>query len=366
MRSHNDLFGAFDSVDTDSVDPEEMLARVHTGTAALQTARRRRIAVLSVAAAAVLIAVVAVVVPTLGNDRPDRGQVANTPTAEQEPPSTVEALPSLGLSFVVRESPEGLPIRHLSASLGSQMLTFWPSDPTISGELVVRLYDPESSGVEAPELTGESVAVDSVGEGPVTADVIASTPQGELEEFGIGWQTENGHWLTVIGTALSLDLARPQVLALAAVVEFDTAEALTFPFQLGYVPDGLQLIGALSYQDSDGNNEASLDFDDGSDRYRESALQIRVQRAIDYPGEPEGTGNTTVGSYEAYLDELPAPEIYRVLSVFDVEGFHLSIGIFVGDVAQFDEAEMRRIAESIVVIPGAATDTTVWTAEPFG
>ena len=199
MRSHNDLFGAFDSVDTDSVDPEEMLARVHTGTAALQTARRRRIAVLSVAAAAVLIAVGAVVVPSLGNDRSDRGQVANTPSPEQEPPSTVAALPSLGLSFVVRESPEGLPIRHLSASLGSQMLTFWPSDPTISGELVVRLYDPESSGVEAPELTGESVAVDSVSEGLVTADVIASTPQGELEEFGIGWQTENGHWLTVVG-----------------------------------------------------------------------------------------------------------------------------------------------------------------------
>lgn len=364
MRSHNDLFGAFDSVDTDSVDPDEMLARVHTGSAALQTARRRRVAVLSVAAAAILLAVGAVVVPSLGGDRPDRGQVANTPSPEQEPPSTVAALPSLGLSFVVRESPDGLSYRHLSASIGIQTLLFSPPDPTIMGQLEVTLYDPESSGLEAPVATGESVAVDSASEGTIAAEVIAPAQQGDVERFGIGWQTENGLWLTVIGTALPPDLARSEVVALAAAVEFDTAEALTFPFQLGYVPDGLNPTFAVSAQDSDGNNYASLDFDDGSNSDGESALQIRVQRAISYPGEPEG--NTRVGSYEAYLDELPPPDIYRVLEVFDVEGFGISIGIFVGDVARFDEAEMRRIAESIVVIPGAATDTTLWTDQPFG
>lgn len=153
-----------------------MLARVHTGSMALQTAQRRRVAVQCVAAAAILLAVGAVVVPSLGSDRADRGQVANPPSAEQE-------------------------------------VVFWPPDPAIMGELAVTLYDPESSGVS---------------------------------------------------TDLSLDLARTQVLALAAVVEFDTAEVLTFPFQLGYVPDGLQPIDAVSRYDSDGNNSAYLSLGDGS------------------------------------------------------------------------------------------------------
>lgn len=31
-----------------------------------------------------------------------------------------------------------------------------------------------------------------------------------------------------------------------------------------------------------------------------------------------------------------------------------------------DEAQMRRIAESIMAIPGAASDPTVWTDQPLG
>jgi len=49
------------------------------------------------------------------------------------------------------------------------------------------------------------------------------------------------------------------------------------------------------------------------------------------------------------------------LSLFDVGGFYFEINILATDNWQLDEAELRRIAESIVVIPGAATDTTVWT-----
>jgi len=85
------------------------------------------------------------------------------------------------------------------------------------------------------------------------------------------------------------------------------------------------------------------------------------------PEGPEGPEpNTTVDSYEAYLSELPPVDVYRSLVLFDVEGFHFEISIMVTDNWQFDEAELRRIAESIVVIPGAATDTTVWTDQPIG
>jgi len=82
------------------------------------------------------------------------------------------------------------------------------------------------------------------------------------------------------------------------------------------------------------------------------------------------------------LSELPPVDVYRELVLFenapselsaisagpprDVEGFRLEISIMVTDNWQFDEAELRRIAESIVVIPGAATVTTVWTDQPIG
>jgi len=44
------------------------------------------------------------------------------------------------------------------------------------------------------------------------------------------------------------------------------------------------------------------------------------------------------------------------------------ISLRVGDEQRglIDEADLRRIAESIVVIQRAASDTTVWTAQPLG
>ncbi|MDQ3506270.1 MAG: hypothetical protein M3446_11295 [Actinomycetota bacterium] len=50
-----------------------------------------------------------------------------------------------------------------------------------------------------------------------------------------------------------------------------------------------------------------------------------------------------------------------------MQGFLINVEVTGEDArSSVDEAELRRIAESIVIIPGAANDMTVWTDQPIG
>ena len=83
--------------------------------------------------------------------------------------------------------------------------------------------------------------------------------------------------------------------------------------------------------------------------------------AVNQPGIPQdGAANTTVGPYQAQLTE----GLY--LSVFDVEGFTINVSVRPDFADRISEDQLRQIAESIVVIPGAATDGTIWTDQPLG
>ncbi len=371
MRSHNDLFGAFDSVDTDSVDPDEMLARVHTGSAALQTARRRRVAVLSVTAAAILLAVGAVVVPSLGNDRSDRGQVATTPSGTPIP-GIAGTAPEL--SFTVRERPPGYPIESMSARPGFEQLSFHSSDdPNTSNEILILLFDPRLPDAPVPAPVGEILKVESVSSGPLSVQVLDNPRDGPYTtefRFGIGWENSDGRWM-VIRSSEQAELARQDVLTVAAQVDLEVPRRFTFPFHLGYVPDGFAISGAGQLTDGDGGLETS---------YPREVSGLRFQRPPQYPnwptellvsaaawrGVPEWAAvNTTVGPYEA---ELTTPQDSgAALTLFDVHAFMTEIrDITPGEDSRLDEADLRRIAESIVIIPDAANDMTVWTDQPIG
>lgn len=366
MRSHDDLFGAFDSVDTDSVDPDEMLARVHTGSATLQTARRRRVAVLSVSAAAVLIAVGAIVIPSLGNDRPVRGQVAATPSPTPEPGTAASPLPR---GFTVSERPSGYPAEYEYTTTGQQFLTFYTPSNDIgsSPTIAITLFDPELSGFPAPELTGEPITVESATTGPL--EVWEVIPGGDSGPgvFAIAWQPDNGEWLTIFASEggpgeTNGVSARDVALTVAAHVVLDAPQPFTFPFRLGYVPEGFDATGADRSLDLDAQRRsAGLTFDLSGTS--EAPLKLIIN-AEDTAGIPEGfSPNTEVGSYQAQLIDVAG--VGPSLSVFDVEGFLITVEVGGRDGPSFDEAALRRIAESIVVIPGAATDPTVWTAQPF-
>ncbi len=88
----------------------------------------------------------------------------------------------------------------------------------------------------------------------------------------------------------------------AAQVDLGRPFPLTFPIQLGYVPEGFDVAGAT-----------------------------------------EG----------------------RFLQVFDVNGFLIDIVVGEDFADRINEEQMRQIAQSLMVIPGAATDSSVWTDQPL-
>ncbi len=384
MRTHEDLVRAFDSIGTETVDPDDMLGRVHAGSAALQNARRRRAAVLSVSAAAALVAIGAIVVPALGNDQNDNGQVATTPTLEQPSPAkrTIEATrapeesPPAGpawsptaLDFRLADVPQGytwdgepadLIAERADTSVGNQVRTYaFKSASELEGQtLTVTQYSPELSGIPAPAPTGESIAITSASVGPMSVQVIDvdSAERGLYAFFGVAWQTDDGSWFTVDSNAPG-DLARQQVLAAAAQVQYG-ADSLTFPFQVGYVPGGLE-VSSSGYSDAD-SPQAYVSFDVGAPGRNGSAITITAGVRSGVP--PGSVPNTTIGPYQAQLFSYEDSAPGRLLMMFDVEGFFIAVGVD----DSLDEATLLSIAESIVVLTGAASDLTVWTDQPLG
>jgi len=224
--------------------------------------------------------------------------------------------------------------------------------------LDVRLFDPGLAGLPVPEQTGETVIVDSSSAGPLTVQVISLSQEGQSYP-GVGWLTDNGLWLAVTSGGGPADLARQETLAVAAQVDLGKPYPLTFPFQVGYVPEGFDLVGGATGGPLPGASNF-LRFHDLSPLFAEGESALTVS-AVNAPGIPEdAVPNTMVGPYQAQLVE----GLY--MSVFDVDGFLINISVRADFGDRIGEDQLRQVAESIVVIPGAATDPSVWTVQPFG
>ncbi len=359
MRTTQDLRQEFDWVDATKVDTSDLFSRIRVGIDTHRIARRRRVAVLSVAAAAILIAVGAIVIPALGNDRPDRGSVATTPSPTSQGDSVT--LQPAELGFSLRERPEGYPgERSETTAPGIQELTYYRYEGSFPQlELSIALFDPEASGVGVPVLTDETATVQSGSEGSLTVSFIdaeqiagASNPM-----TAVAWQIDN-LWLTITSNAPG-DQARKDVLDTAALVDVGTVTSFTFPMQVGYVPAGYNITSASRVLDPDGHVAAYLGFDNGPHLGFGSELAVSADTLTNVP---DGVvPNTTVGNYEAAFSPgtvESGPHLY----VFDVDGFIIEIQ---GGVAN-TEAELRQMGVTILVIPGAASDPTVWTTQPLG
>lgn len=361
MRSPEDLRRAFDAASSEPVDTDRILAGIRTRIAA-RRARRRRATILSVAAATVLLAITPFVVSSLDDEQqPDGGSVASSPSATEGETLDAPALRPTQFAFAVGERPPDYTMEYATTGPGVQSLHLSVLDLVEPNRtLDVELFDPALSGLPAPDPTGEVLTVDSPTAGPIDVQVIGA-PTGEHEQsFGVGWQTGNGLWLTVTSDGPA-DLARQEVLAVAAQVDLGGSYPLRFPFQVGYLPDGFEVAGTSGGSDLEGGS-TTLEFVDSSTQLTQYEPAMSIQ-AVNAPGVPEdAVPNTTVGPYQGQLVEDASYGLY--LSLYDVGGFLINIGVREEYRDRIDEAQMRRIAESIVVLPGAAQDFSVWTDQP--
>lgn len=361
-RDPHDLRGAFREHEGPAVDVAGLLSGVRERIDRRRT-RRRTAGIIAVGMVTALAAAVPIVVssipdenasPAGGSSQP--GPAASDSAPPEEQPLDGEALRSTEFAFAVGERPADYTMEY--ATTGPGLQTFRLSvldsvDPQRT--LDVRLLDPGLSGLPAPDPTSETVVVNSPSAGPLTVQVISAGANDELS-FGVGWQTGDGLWLTVTSDGPA-DLARQEVLAVAAQVDLGRHYPLTFPFRLGYVPDGFDIAGSSGGSNLEGGSSA-LNFHDLSPLFAGDEPALSVS-AVNAPGVPEdAVVNTTVGPYQAQFTE----GLY--LSVFDVGGFLINIvvGQDFGD--RIDEAQMRLIAQSLVVFPGAANDISVWTDQP--
>jgi len=363
MRTQEDLRQAIESVEESTVDPKRMLARIHSGSATRKTAQRHRRAGWSVAAATALIAVMAVVVPSLGDEEPEDDQVAT-------PQPTAQELPRTEMAFSVGELPAPYAVGYAGSQPGLQFLEISPpltasgaSGPEQPEAIRIELFDPVLSGLPAPTPSRESILVDSAYEGPLAMHVTeeASSGVSDVSWLRLAVQTDSGLWLVVLADSEVPGV--PQVvLDIAAQIDLGTPQPFSFPFQLGLVPDGFEVVGANGPVSDDGTLEGRLEF--GVAAGDATAGPTLTISASEFFGVPDGiTPNTTVGPYQAErVDRFGA----SCLNLFGVDGFMISLEIRPMDQELIDEAQLLRIAESIVVIPGARDDNTVWTTGPLG
>lgn len=370
-RRPEDLRRALDARSAEAVDTEGMLAGIRSRIA-LRRARRRRAAVAASAGAALLIAAVPIVVNQLDLTGDDATRSAGTSSATESPGSTgpspttgptVESPGSLDpaeVAFTVPTLPAGYRPVTVTTTVGEQTRAYtnFPESPQVP--IDVTLFDPQVNGGPTPTASAETVELNSATAGPITAYVgRGAGAADDGESIDVYWEVEDGRWVSVVVDAGD-ELALQRAIAVAEQVDLTTSEQLTFPFQIGYLPAGFGLNGAsrLTDQSLVGGLSTSMQLDDRpSAVYEDSALLLEVVNRT--------TGieaNTTVGAYQAVLTET---ETGRSLTVLDVNGMEVSLTVNAPFLDRIDEAELRRIAESITVPDGAAADPTVWTTDPL-
>lgn len=363
-RDPQDLRGAFREHEGPAVDVAGLLSGVRHRIERRRQ-RRRTAGIVAVGMVTALAAAVPIVVSSIPDQNTSTAggssspvPVPTAPAPAEEQPLAAEDLRSTEFAFTVDERPPDYTMEFTSTGPGWQLLRLFVLDNVEPYRtLDVRLFDPALAGLPAPEPTGESVMVESSSAGPLTVQVISLTQEGQTSS-GVGWLTDNGLWLAVTSDGPT-DLARQEALAVAAQVDLGNPYPLTFPFQVGYVPEGFDLAGAATAGPAHGAS-SFLRFHDLSPLFAEGESALTMT-AVNLPGIPEDSvPNTMVGPYQAEFQEG------LFLSVFDVGGFQINISVRADFGDRIGEDQLRQIAESIVVIPGAANDASVWTDQPLG
>lgn len=360
-REPQDLRGVFRDHEGSTVDVPGLMAGVRHRIQR-RRARRRTAGIVAVG----LVTALAAGIPIVASSIPDQDSGTAGGTSQSVPSDTHAPVPqpldgpalrSTQFAFTVAERPADYTMASSSTGPGWQMLRLYVLDNVApQRSLDVTIFDPALSGLAAPSSTGETAVVDSPSAGQLTVQFIVIEREGQ-QSPGVGWETDTGLWLTVTSDGGPADLARQEVLAVAAQVDLGRPYPLTFPFHLGYVPDGFDLAGG-SAGEPQLESATFLSFHDLSPLSAGSEPALSIS-AVNQPGIPsDGAANTTIGSYQAQLTE----GLY--LSVFDVEGFMINVSVRADFADRISEDQLRQIAESIVVIPGAATDRSVWTEQP--
>lgn len=364
-RDPQDLRGVFREHEGPAVDVAGLLSGVWHRIDRRRV-RRRRAGIVAVGLVTALAAAIPIVVSSIPekNSSPAGGTSQPAPSATasaqtQGEPLDRDELGSTDVAFTVAERPADYTMESLSTGPGWQLLRLFTLDNVDAPRtLDVRLFDPELAGLGAPEATGETVNIESSSAGPLTVQVISLSQEGQTYP-GVGWLTDNGLWLIVTSEGGPADLARQETLAVAAQVDLEHPTPLTFPFQVGYVPEGFDLVGGGTSRPLPGGS-TYLRFHDLSPLFTEAESALTI-RATNQSGIPEdAVVNTTVGEYEA----TSTGDGY--LSIYNADGFLIDISVRPDFVDRIDETQLRQIAESIVVIPDAATDASVWTAQSIG
>ncbi len=363
-RDPHELHGVFREHEGPEVDVAGLLSGVRQRIEHRRK-RRRTVGIVAVGMVTAIAAAIPIVVSSIP-DQPSSpaggsSQPAPTTTASAPPQDEQldrEELGSTEFAFTVAERPADYTMEYASTGPGWQLLRlFVPDSVQPQRTLDVHLFDPVLAGLGAPEPTGETRQIDSPSAGPFTAQVISLSQEGQ-STGGVGWLTDNGLWLTVTSDSDS-EIARQDVLDVAAQVDLGRHYPLTFPFQVGYVPEGFDLVGGSSGAPMPGGS-TSLSFHDLSPLFigSDSALTIRITNQAEVP--EDAVVNTTVGNYQATITED------GYLSIYNVDGFLIDISVRPDFVDRIDEELLRQIGVRILVIPGAATDGSVWTDQPLG
>ncbi|MGI8722675.1 MAG: hypothetical protein ACR2JG_10645 [Geodermatophilaceae bacterium] len=362
-RDSDDLRRAFREHEGRTVDVAGLLAGVRERIARRRS-RRRTAGVLAAGMATALLAAVPIVVSGLDSKPRIPGPVAESPQVLEAPPAPKsDQLAADTILFTVRDLPDGYTSESQETGLGRQSRYYTTLGTNPQAQLEVQLFDVRLSGQPAPSPTGEVLQLTAPTGESRTVSVVATPPVPSQPAFGVAWQTDTGLWVLVTSNAAGA-LGRDEALAVAAAVDFGTSERLTFPIRVGSIPEGFALISA-SRQAAPavpGALQISLRLDDRAGVvYESTAFQIY---AANRAGIPEyTTPNTTVGSYQAELNE--AENGRADLTIYDVAGFMINISVSPAYRDRIDEQAMRDIAANIEVVPDAASDPMAWTAAPL-
>lgn len=354
MRRAEDLRRAFSQHEEPVVDVGGLLDDIHSDIQR-RGRRRRRAGIAAVAVATAVLIGVPVALTTLTPAAPvaDRPAIGPTTAAETTLTSPAERpFDPAVLGFSIRPAPEDFTITEQETLPGAQLRSYYSPDSDVL--LAVHAFDPALSGVPVPIPTGQTETVAGR-----AVDVLAEDPRG-LGSYTVGWQPAPGQWLTVSSSQDEPALARDQVLATAAAVTTEQPEPLTTPVQLAHLPAGLALAGVHRAQSPGPTRDLTsrLSYADETGAIARSLIVYAEHNPSD-----DGTGgpDTTVGEYAARYSE--GGDGQQSLTLYDVDGYRINLYVAPELSELIPEAELRRIAEGLTVVPGGE-DLANWGPVP--
>lgn len=361
-RDPDDLRSVFRNHEGSAVDVPGLLEGVRERIARRRDRRRMR-GMVAAGVATALVAVIPIVVTSLPEDNPGGTAASGTAGPSAEPGDIPGAETGADFdpvtTFTVGAVPAGFPVEYARSEPGIQTRSFI-SPGAEPRNLVVKYLDLAASGRDVPAVQLDPVVV---GVREVLPMILES---GQLERYGVAWQPESGRWVTVT-TTVDDQAGRQEVLDLVASIDVNAQQLLTFPMQVTDVPDGFAL--RSSYRDveadvSRGGLRATLILDDRGEGEQEGGtLSIFVENDPEAPATGSLAPNTTVGGHPARYGVDAQGN--QCVAVYEVDGMGYLVCVSSEYADRFTEDYLRRIAAGVVVLPGAATDPTVWAAQPL-